>query len=1076
MLFQRRGFKVCAAYEGNDVQLRTTRERLLASTMIGGALALALAAGPAFAQTTPGETTPTPTGPVEGQGVPQTNAEGEQVTEVGEVVVTGSRIPQPNLTSVSPVTVIGSQEIQLSGITRTEDLINQLPQAFASQGSALANGATGTATVDLRSLGANRTLVLVDGRRLMPGAPAGGTQSSSAPDLNFIPAALIDRVEVVTGGASAVYGADAVAGVVNFIMQRNFTGVRVDAQYSFYQHENSSPIGAIVRARSLTALNPNSFRSPDSEVDDGFGREITLVIGASTDDGRGNVTAYAGYRNIDAVTQDQRDFSACSLSASNTAPGGFTCAGSGTTAPARFLTAAGTGADLTLDPGAAGGRGFRPYVGSRDQFNFAPYNYYQRPDERYVLGAFAHYEIRPEIDVYGQFMFMDDRTIAQIAPSGIFLQTVNVNCTGNPLLSASQFTALCGPTIDQDPVTPGIQTDSDPETAGQQAAVAIGRRNLEGGGRQSDLRHTDYRLVVGVRGDLGENWRYDAYGQYGTVIYNNVYLNDFSLSRSARALDVVTGPNGQAACRSAISGLDTQCVPYDIFSIAGPSQASINYLQTPGFQDGTTRQTVVSATLAGDLGDYGFRSPWATDGVGVALGTEYRREELELRVDSAFATGDLAGQGGATLPVAGDYDLYELFGEMRIPVVQDMPLFQELSLELGYRYSDYSLGFDTSTYKVGGDWRPIEDVRFRASYNRAVRAPNVVELFSAQNVVLNGTTDPCEGPVVNGRAQGGASTGFTLQQCQRTGVSAAQFGNIVPNSAEQYNGLTGGNPQLQPETSDTTSFGVAFTPSFLPGFSLTVDYYNITVEDRIGQIGQDVTLQRCGETGSAFYCNLIQRAPGTASLFLGNNGFVVDTLLNTGSLELTGVDIEANYRFDFADMGITAGLADFGGLSFNYVGSVLDEYLVETLPGDPVFNCAGRFGSICTGTAVPSAAPLAEYKHKFRTTWRTPWNFQPSLSWRYISSVANDVNVQGGSAVPLNSNARLGSRNYFDLAATYRPMTGVSFRAGVNNIFDTDPPVIGSQVCPAGPCNGNTYPQTYDALGRYVFIGVSADF
>lgn len=1034
----------------------------MASTMIGGALALALAAGPAFAQDPAQQASPIVQ---DAQQDSQDNTAEQDGTEVGELVVTGSRIPTPNLTSVSPVSVIGSQEVQLSGITRTEDLVNQLPQAFASQGSQLSNGASGTATIDLRSLGANRTLVLIDGRRLMPGDPG-----STAADLNFIPSTLIDRVEVVTGGASAVYGADAVAGVVNFILQRNFNGVRLDAQYSFYQHENSNETGAqTIRNRLAVGGNPAFFPLPDDNVDDGYARDINMVIGASTDDGRGNVTAYAGYRNVDAITQDQRDFSACALGVSPTSSTGFACGGSGTTAPARFITAAGTGSDLTLDPAAAGGRGFRPYVGARDQFNFAPTNYYQRPDERYVLGAFAHYELRPEADVYGQFMFMDDRSIAQIAPSGLFLQTFTVNCE-NPLISASQRVALCGPTVDQNAVTPGVQNDFDPVTPGQQARASIGRRNVEGGGRQADLRHTDYRGVIGVRGDLGENWQYDVYGQYATVIYQLNYLNDFSIVRGARSLDVVADAGGNPVCRSVQNGTDPACVPYDIFSIAGPSQAALDYLQTPGFQDGSTRQTVVSASLAGDLGDYGIRSPWATDGVGLALGTEYRREELELRTDTAFSTGDLAGQGGATLGIAGDFDLYEIFGEIRAPLVQDVPFIQELSIELGYRFSDYSTGVDTDAYKIGGDWRPIEDVRFRGSFNRAVRAPNIQELFAAQNVVLNGTTDPCEGTVVGGRANGGAPGGFTLQQCQRTGVTAAQFGSIVVNGAAQFNGLTGGNPDLKPESADTYSFGVALTPRFLPGFNLTVDYYSITVEDRIGGIGQDTTIQRCGETGDPFYCSLIRRSPGTGSLFLGNDGFVIDTLLNTGSLEVTGVDVEANYRFDFDDFGATGFLSSFGGLSFNYVGSFLDEYLIETLPGDEAFDCAGQFGNICTGTSVPSAAPLAEYKHKLRVTWRTPWNIQPSLSWRHISEVDNDNGTE------TNQDSQLESQDYIDLAATWRVFDGITFRGGVNNIFDNDPPLVGQASCPAGPCNGNTFSQTYDVNGRYIFLGVSADF
>lgn len=1041
---------------GTILQTKSTRERLLATTMIGGALALALGAAPAFAQSQSGQpiNEQAQSGPIEGQPPIETNAAG-QSTEVGEIVITGSRISQPNLTSVSPVTVVGSQDVQLQGITRSEDLLNRLPQVFAAQGSAISNGASGTATVDLRGLGAQRTLVLIDGRRLMPGDIA-----SPTPDLNFIPSALIDRVEVYTGGASAVYGADAVAGVVNFIMQRNFEGFRVDAQYSFYQHENDNDRAqTTIRNRLAQGGSPAFFRLPERDVTDGYGREITAVIGSNSADGRGNVTAYASWRNIDPVVQSNRDYSACALNTSAASPTGFTCGGSGTTAPARFITAGGTGRDLTIDrtTGAV-----RAYNANTDAFNFAPYNFYQRNDERYTLGAFAHYELSPMADVYGQFMFMDNRTNAVIAPSGIFLQTVNVNCTGNPLLptTGALFTALCGPTVDQNPVTPGIQTDADAVTPGQQAAVAIGRRNVEGGGRNNDLRHTDYRIVLGVRGDVGQGWRYDAYAQFGRVLFKSTYFNDFSVARVGRALDIVAGPTGAPVCRSALSGLDAACVPYNIFNLTGPSQAALDYLQTPGFQDGTTEETVVSASVTGDLGQYGLRSPFATDGVGVALGAEYRREFLERRVDTAFRTGDLAGQGGATLPIQGDFDLYELFGELRIPLASDMPFIRSLNLELGYRFSDYNLGFDTSTYKVAGEWAPIDGLRFRAGYNRAVRAPNIVELFSSQNVVLDGTDDPCAG----------AAPRFNLAQCQRTGVTAAQYGNIIPNTSNQYNGLTGGNPNLAPEVADSRTLGVVWTPSFLPRFSVSVDYYNIELEGRIGGVGADLALEQCGLTGDPFFCSLIVRAPGTGSLWLSNNGYVIDTNLNTGALEVSGVDIEANYRFEFADFGFTSFASNYGGLSLNYVGSYLDEYRAQPLPNSDSFDCAGQYGAICTGTGVATSAPLNRYRHQARATWNTPWRVTASVNWRYLSEVDNSNGTSG------LQDSTLDARHYFDLSAVYRAWTGVAFRVGVNNVFDRDPPLVGSASCPAGPCNGNVYSQTYDALGRYFFFGVSADF
>lgn len=1004
------------------------------------------------------------------------------VDEIAEVVVTGTRIPSPNLESVSPVTTVGSQDVMLRGVTRTEDLVNQLPQVFAAQGSAISNGSTGTATVDLRGLGANRTLVLIDGRRLhigTPSAPPGNT----APDLNFIPATLIDRVEVVTGGASAVYGADAVAGVVNFIMQKNFEGVRLDAQVSTYQHTNSDDdVQEALRRRAAVSLYPDQFAIPKKHVWDGEITDVSLVIGANSPDDKGNVTAYATYRNVKPVLQSDRDFSACNLgtSTSTIAFNGFSCGGSGTTAPAQFIPGGGTRPSLTLDPGAAGGRGFRAYSGNRDAFNFAPYNFFMRSDTRYTLGAFGRYSFNEQMEMYADLMFMDDSTNAQIAPSGIFGQNINVNCEGNPFLTAAMVTAFCAPTIDQlpddpaDPSTVGVNTDADPTTPGQQASVAILRRNLEGGGRLSDLRHTSYRSVVGLRGELGNGFQYDLFGQRGNVIYRQTFYNDFSLARSARALDVVV-VNGQPVCRSAVAALagtnaDPTCVPYDIFGIAGPSPASVAYLQTPGFQNGEYVQTIVSGSITGDLGQYGVKSPIAEDGVGFALGVEYRRERLDLNTDIAFQSGDLAGQGGATLPTEGAYDVYELFGEARIPLIQDRPGFHALTAELGYRYSDYSLGFDTHTYKVAGDWAITRDLRLRAGLNRAIRAPNIVELFATNNVALNGSTDPCEG----------ASPAFTLQQCARTGVTAAQYGNIVPNLAAQYNGLIGGNPTLDPETSDTLTLGVVATPQFIAGLSISVDFFNIKVKDRIGAIGQDVTLERCGETGDPFYCNLIRRAPGTGSLWLSNNGFIVDTTFNTGKLEVQGVDLEVNYRFDFEDLPLTAGLADWGGLSFNLQGSYLDNYKITTLPGDAPFDCAGLYGSICTGSAVPAGAPLPEWRHKAKLSWRAPGRVEVSATWRHVGKVKVDQEFSGASHAA-GPDAVLKAQNYFDLAGSWGVRDNIRLRAGVNNLFDKDPPLVSSgggavNNCPTGPCNGNTFPQTYDALGRFLFVGVRADF
>lgn len=940
--------------------------------------------------------------------------------QIDEIVVTGSRIASPNLVSTSPITTVGQEEIKLSGTTRVEDLINQLPQAFATQTSNVSNGSTGTATVDLRNLGATRTLVLVDGRRLPAGSPGSG---GSAPDINQIPSALVERVEVATGGASAVYGSDAISGVVNFIMKDNFEGVAFDYQFSFYQHNNDSKVGDVVRNRG--------FALPDDNVTDGFTRDANVVMGASTEDGRGNVTLYAGYRKIDPITQAKRDYSACALGSN---ANGFTCAGSGTTFPTRILVqgASGTMANAVLDNSTGA---FRAYT-SADAYNYGPINYYQRPDERYTLGGFGKYEINEHVTAYTQLMFMNDQTVAQIAPSGVFGDIFTISCS-NPMLNATQRTQICG---------------ANP-TANQTASMQIYRRNVEGGGRQDDLQHTSYRMVGGFKGEFG-GWDYDVYGQYARVNFAETYYNDFSNSRIAKALDVVTDSSGNLVCRDASDG----CVPYNIFTANGVTDEALAYLQTPGFQRGYTEQKIASVSVSKDLGDYGITLPTATTGVAIALGAEYREEYLSRTVDTAFATGDLAGQGGPTNGVEGGFDVTELFGEMRVPLVEDAPFVKQLTLDLGYRYSDYSNFGGTNTYKIGGDWSPVDDLRFRGGYNRAVRAPNVQELFTPQGLGLfNMSSDPCAGTTPT----------YTLAQCANTGVTAAQYGRIIDNSAGQYGSLDGGNPDLQPEKSDTYSIGFVATPSVLDGFSLSVDYFEIKIKDLISTVPPALAVTNCALTGNPTYCSLINRDPATGLLHTLDTAYVIATNVNIGSLKSSGIDVEARYGFDLEDVGVN----DAGALSFLLAGTWMNKYTQEPLPGEGSYDCVGLHGVTC-GTPTP------EWRHRLRTTWATPLDLNVSLTWRYISSVKNEATssntLLSGS---INSiDRKIDAYNYFDLGLSYAATENVTLSGGINNLFDKDPPVVNSSTLASVYGNGNTYPGTYDSMGRYIFMGAQIKF
>ncbi len=1027
--------------------------RLLATTVVAG---VAAAATPSFAQNA-GQPGQTPAAPTIGGSSTAALPNGQQGTATpdtenapgGEVIVTGSRIANPNATSASPVTVVSAQEVRLQGTTRTEDLLNSLPQVFANQGGNLSNGSSGTATVDLRGLGPTRTLVLVNGRRLGPGDPG-----SSAADLNFVPAPLIDRVEVLTGGASSTYGSDAVSGVVNFIMNTKFEGVRLDAQYSLFDHDNNN---STTQAIFNTSAG-RGFPFPKGHTDLGGQRNITAVIGAGSPDGRGHIVAYGGYRSIDAVTEDNYDYSSCSL-AENAANGlGYACSGSGTTSPARFILNGGAGAQVTLDPTT--GNTFRPYVGSRDAFNFAPYNYYQRNDTRYTAGVFANYELSEHFNPYLEFMFMDDSTTAQIAPSGIFGQIINVNCN-NPLLSASQATAICG---------------ANAGSATATGAVSIGKRNVEGGGRRNDLRHTDYRYVIGMKGALDSAFSYDVYGQLSRTILAEDYQNDFSIRRSSQALNDIT-LNGQVVCADS-QARGAGCVPYNIFQTGGVTRAALTYLQTPGLQEGSVSEYVADAAITGKLGKYGIKSPLADEGIGVAFGTEYRKETLRLLPDSEFTSGDLAGQGGPTLPVSGRFSVYEFFGELSVPLIEDKPFFRSLVATGGYRYSHYSTAGSTNTYKGQVEWQPFTPIRFRASYNRAVRAPNVQELFAPTGQSLFAGSDPCAGAAANGLVNGN-----TAAQCARTGVSAAQFGNIVSNSANQYTQFTGGNLNLTPEVSDTYSAGAVLQPGgFLKGLVISADYYNIKINNTIGTPGAQITLNQCVNTGNPVFCTLVQRDPSNGSLFLGTVGQVINTNVNVGRLQTKGVDVAGSYRFDFDRIGF----GSLGSLGLDYTATFLNKLVASpgsVINGVSSFDCAGLYGTICsaaTGIQNNGFAPAPKFRSKLRATVNVPGNVQFSVNWRHLSG----VNVDASSPNPFLSNPsavfasdrRIPSYNYFDVSTAIRVADKFSLRVGANNVFDKDPPLVGSINLSATIGNGNTYPQVWDAQGRYLFAGVTVDF
>ena len=963
------------------------------------------------------------------------------------IIVTGSRLNQANLNSPSPVFQLDAGEIDTRGTTRIEDLVNILPQAFASQTSNLANGSNGTSSLDLRGLGATRTLVLVDGKRL-PFASA----SAATVNLDLIPAQLVERIDIVTGGASAVYGSDAVAGVANFILRRDFEGFEVDGQVSVNQDGNSNEFVAAL-------LNSNNIDVPGSELD-GRNVSVSALFGANTPDGRGNVTVFLAYQDQNEIRQDARDFSACAFGTSAPAAnvvGGVGCVGSSTFR--RFFT---PGGDFFLTENNV----LEPFTGAPEQtFNFAPDNFIQRNNERFSINASARYEIFDDVEAYLDLGFTDNQTDSQIAFSGTFFRPFQTNCA-NPLLAT--------PTSGGSTLAAALGCDAAAIAADTDVGLTAGYRNVTGDPRSSFTGLQTFRLTGGLRGELNDNWQWDTFAQFSRTTQTDLSTGDLSFADVQDGLFVVDDGNGNAVCRSGNAG----CLPFNIFEFNGVTPEAAQFAQGTGIVTGTVEQIVIGGTIGGDVG---YTVPWAENGIQTLVGVEYREDSLARLPDqiSQIPGGQgLTGVGGGTLAIAGETRVVELFGEVQIPLIEGKPFFEQFGINGAYRYSDYTVdgngvqnGFDSNTFSGGITWQVTPDVRLRGQFQRAFRAPNVFNLFLGQNTGLfnaqagtNGLFDPCAGDFDAGTVLPEPTA--NAAQCAFTGVSAGQFGNIPDNPAGQLNTVTGGNPLLNPEESDTYTFGLVFTPTALPGFNLAVDYFDITLNDALGTIPPQVTLDQCIQTGESAFCDLIVRDQ-FGSLFLDNSNFegIQATTTNIAELGRRGIDFTMNYAFDLADLG--AG--DWGSINMQYAATVALENSFVAIPGITVENeCNGLYRGACGG-------PNPEYRHRLLTTWQTPWELDVTATWRHFGGVMldNGQSATDGTFAPSGNvlDDFLDSANYLDLAFTYPVLEEVTVRAGINNVFGRDPEL--STVAGTAPGNGNTFPGVYDSAGRFLFFGVN---
>ena len=963
------------------------------------------------------------------------------IEEQSTIVVTGSRLNvNPNLEGAAPILSVSTDTIKSTGTARIEDLTNQLPQVFAGQAGEVSNGASGTATLNLRGIGSERTLVLIDGRRL----PYGSSSISSA-NLDLIPTQLVERVDVLTGGASAVYGSDAVGGVANFVLRRDFEGIELDLQGNFQQTGNGNKF-----FNNVTAAAEQNVASP---IIDGEEYVITGMLGTNTADGRGNVTVYASYEKRNAVTQNNRSFSACTVgeSSSSTSFGGAGCVGSSNFRRfADFFTPFGDDA-FQLEDGT-----LVPFSGGPSQtYNFGQRNFFQRPSERFTLYGRGHYDISDNLEAFLDVSYTDVYSDAQIAESASF-GIWDINCDnpfiqGTPGLDLAQDVFGC---TTQD-IADGVIKNN----------MFMSHRNVEGGPRNSRLENSAFRIVGGLRGDFADGvWAYEVFGQYSETSDSSLSTNDFIISKTQQAFLAVDDGNGNVVCSDPSGG----CVPYNIFTRPGGSSGvtreALDFIQGVGLVIGQTSQMVYGANIQGDLGEYGVSTPWADDGVALLVGVEGRKDKLESIPDeiSQVPGGGFTGVGGATLPVKGQVEVMELYAELQIPLVQDKPFFNELTLAGQYRYSDYdnagnrtTNSFSTDAFGVQLTWSPVEDLTLRGQFQRAVRAPNVIELYTGQNTGLPNLNssqnslgeqiyDPC------------ATSAPTASQsaCANTGVTAAQYGNVPDVISGQTQSLTGGNPQLTPESSDTWTFGAVLTPSFAPGLSVTVDYFDISVEDFISAgIEAQTTLDQCLATGNPTFCDLIVRA-SNGSLIAGIPGVgFQQTNLNIAELTTSGIDIQVRYSTD---------LGSFGGMRFDYAGTYLDKFDFASFPGDTPIECAGFLNNGCISPVNP------KYRHRVTTTWETPVEgLEAAATWRYFAGTKNEA----GDSPLIDDD--LQTINYVDLSFFYELNDTIRLRGGVQNVTNTQPPVSTSSGPPLG--NGNTFPTIYDTA-RTFFGGVTFSF
>lgn len=962
----------------------------------------------AWAQTaSPGETQ---------SNIPQSSLQPDSArdAETGEIVVTGSRIRRHDFDSPSPVVSIDANTLQQSGTTNLTDFLTGYPALVGSStsrdnsGDRAGIGATGLNLLDLRNLGTDRTLVLVDGRRHVSGLP--GSQSV---DINTIPTDLVERIDVLTGGASAVYGADGVSGVVNFILKKNFEGLTARAQAGISEHGDAGQ------------------------------RFITATFGKNFADGRGNVAVAYEYGKDDRYETRDRDYlTGTNRYAFYRNPNYIAdTAGSYLYTPQNDIrydaTTRNGGVDVdgdgypdfngdgsVYDPGQSIPGG---YARGGSATPVADYGNDLLPSvQRHVVNAIGHFDVSDKLTIFAEGKYANIRSYS----------------LGQPTFDYYLFIPEDNPYI---PAT--IRAAIDPGLGG----VLVTRDNFDLGQRGENVKRETFRSVIGAKGDLSDSLHYELSYVYGRTNVTNHYVNDIYDDRFFAAIDAVQAPgNGPITCRANIQPGWTpdqpyvqfapsrdvtppttfspgQCSPINLFGEGVSSQAGLDFIHVNTVDRSSIQQHVISGAIDGD-----FRHLFSLPGgeLGYVLGAEYRKEK------STFTPDPIAARGltftNSLSPTVGEFDVKEAFAELAAPLLKDRPFAQSLEFGAAFRVSNYSTVGTNTTWKIDGSWAPIRDIRFRGTYSKAVRAPNIGELFSGGSQTFQFFDDPCNPTNINGgKSTRPANCAAVLAAA---GLTPAQIGVYDDTRTVNVSGISGGNPNLLQEKAKTWTAGVILQPRFLPGFTMSADWYNINLENAINTVTAQELAELCVDQADINnqFCSSISRQAGTGLI----NGFTVNPK-NVANFKTAGLDINANYNLRTAKIGT---------FNLKLVGSYLDELKFVGTPGAAPTDKRGR-----------AFAP--KYQANAQLTWNTgAFTFNYGLSW-----------FDGGRRFSLESLA--GNANYVapeyvfykdrwvhDFYASVDAGENFQFYGGVNNAFNQKPSV-GSIDYPV------------DTVGRYFFVG-----